>query len=182
METYSISEFVEEAQQIVARHDKPEPILEELSPLLLRLASAREWFDSKMLQPTLKNGAGVYPLYDAPGPGLSLRAVSWQPSSAAGPHNHGTWEVGAYVAGSLEHTFWRRLDDSTRPDFAEIEAEEVRKCESGDLVVFLPQTIHSARNLGTKPSLELQVNSIALRHVQRFAFDPQTNLVRQIGA
>ena len=76
MDPYSISDFAEEAQRIVLLHEKSELILERLPPLLLRLASGRTWFDPKMLQPTLANGAGVYPLFDAPGPGLSVRAVS----------------------------------------------------------------------------------------------------------
>ena len=182
MESYSIPDFAEEARRIVTKHDKAEPILEQLSPLLLRLATSRTWFEPKMLRSTLKNGAGVYPLFDAPGPGLSIRAVSWQPGAVAGPHSHGTWEVVAYAAGSVEHTFWVRRDNGMVPDHAVIEATEVRECATGDVVVFLPETIHSAKNLGSEPSLELQVNSVALKHVRRFAFDPEHDIVRQLRA
>ena len=180
MDPYSISDFAEEAQRIVLLHEKSELILERLPPLLLRLASGRTWFDPKMLQPTLANGAGVYPLFDAPGPGLSVRAVSLQPGADLGPHNHGTWEVGAYVLGSVEHTFWTRRDDGTREGFADLKPAETRHCAVGDVVSFLSETIHSVKNLGAEPSLELQVNSVSLRHVERFAFNPQTNTVRTI--
>ena len=68
MESYSISQFADEAQQIVAYYDAPKPILKELSPLLRRLASDRAWFDPKMLRPTLKNGAASIHCSTPPAP------------------------------------------------------------------------------------------------------------------
>ena len=47
------------------------------------------------------------------------------------------------------HVFWKRLDDGSRPGYAEIVEEGARVFGAGDVVTFMPDSIHSVVNTPT---------------------------------
>ena len=71
-----------------------------------------------MLSPNQEQGFSLFPLSEEPDHSLAVFAFSWLPNRGTPPHDHGTWAVVAGVLGPEWNTFWRRLDDGTRPGYA----------------------------------------------------------------
>lgn len=60
------------------------------------------------------------------------------------PHDHGTCEALVMYSGRLAHTVYRRVDDGSRPEHAELTVIEDRVLERGDITVMVPPVeIHS---------------------------------------
>ena len=74
---------------------------------------------------------------------------------------------------------WRRSDDGSNPDFADLQAGEERQIRNGDVVLLLPDDIHSVRNEGENTSLSLHIYGRALSSLERYEFDP-INKIRRV--
>jgi predicted metal-dependent enzyme (double-stranded beta helix superfamily) len=61
------------------------------------------------------------------------------------PHNHGNWIVTGVYRGEVEYTDYKRLDDGSRPGYAEIEpvAHGILKPGDAELTPPPPHDIHS---------------------------------------
>ncbi len=60
------------------------------------------------------------------------------------PHDHGTWETVSVYRGSMRHIVYARIDDGTKPGFAELRAIDDRVLERNDFaIVAPPDDIHS---------------------------------------
>jgi predicted metal-dependent enzyme (double-stranded beta helix superfamily) len=61
------------------------------------------------------------------------------------PHNHGNWLATGVYRGVVEYTDYRRLDDGSRPGFAELEAVAHGVLKDGDVELTPPppHDIHS---------------------------------------
>ena len=82
----------------------------------------------------LASGTCSYPLI--------VITVSWLPGSYMPPYNHGTWAVVVGI-GSAKNIFWERVDDRSRPGYAEPKQVGEKICCSGNVLGFLPDTILS---------------------------------------
>jgi hypothetical protein len=81
-------------------------------------------------------------------PSSCSRSRICRPSAGcAPPHNHGTWAVVAGVDGLEKNVFWKRVDDGSRPGYAEIVKAGEKVFGAGDVVTFLPESI--CRNRST---------------------------------
>jgi predicted metal-dependent enzyme (double-stranded beta helix superfamily) len=72
--------------------------------------------------------------------GYSAEAGRYDP-----PHNHGNWIVTGVYTGEVEYTDYKRLDDGSRPGYAEIEpvAHGILKAGDAELTPPPPHDIHS---------------------------------------
>jgi predicted metal-dependent enzyme (double-stranded beta helix superfamily) len=91
----------------------------------------------------------------------------------APPHNHGTWAVVAGVDGEETNVFWKRLDDGSRPGYAEIVRTGETPFGPGDVVSFLPAQIHSVVNATGEVTVSLHVYGKHLNDTGRSQFDPE---------
>jgi predicted metal-dependent enzyme (double-stranded beta helix superfamily) len=107
--------------------------------------------------------------------------VSWLPGRGALPHNHGTWAVVVGVDGPETNTYWKRIDDGSRPGYAEIERVGTEVIGPGQVVAMLPDAIHSVDNETAAVTLSLHVYGRHLNHTNLSEFDPEGRVVRPVA-
>jgi predicted metal-dependent enzyme (double-stranded beta helix superfamily) len=81
--------------------------------------------------------------------------------------------VVAGVDGPETNVFWKRLDDGARPGYAEIEKQASKVFDAGDVVTFLPDSIHSVLNETDRVTVSLHVYGRHLNYTGRSQFDPE---------
>lgn len=98
------------------------------------------------------------------------------------PHNHGNWIATGVYRGEVEYTDYRRMDDGSRPGYAELKevAHGVLKAGDVELTPPPPHDIHSNTMLTENYTLVVIGGGFA---TSRNYYDPEkrTYTVRQTG-
>ena len=170
--TYELASFIAELRTITAATRDPREIVGRVRPLVRDLALARTWLQPKHYECDSAQGFGVHLLHEEPDHTLAIFAGAWLPGRGAPPHNHGTWAVVAGVDGPERNVFWKRLDDGSRPGYAEIVEEGARVFGAGDVVTFQPDSIHSVVNDTDRVTVSLHVYGKHVNYTTRSQFDP----------
>jgi predicted metal-dependent enzyme (double-stranded beta helix superfamily) len=172
-DTYTLPQFVEDLRSSVAQTQDAREIIARVRPFARRLALAKGWIQPHYYECDREQGFGVHLLHEESDHTLAVFAIAWLPGRGAPPHNHGTWAVVAGVDGPEENTFWKRLDDGSRPGYAEIIREGARLFGPGEVVAFLPDDIHSVTNETDQVTVSLHVYGKHLNYTGRSQFDPE---------
>jgi predicted metal-dependent enzyme (double-stranded beta helix superfamily) len=174
-ETYTLPHFVHDLRSIAAQTQDAREIITRVRPLARRLSLAEGWLRQHHYECDMKQGFGVHLLHEESDHTLAVFAIAWRPGRGAPPHNHGTWAVVAGVDGPEKNTFWKRLDDGSRPGYAEIISEGERVFGPGEVVSFLPDDIHSVANETDAVTVSLHVYGKHLNYTGRSQFNPSAN-------
>ena len=176
--TYELKQFVDDLRRITARHTDPREVIGLVRPLARDLALARTWLEPRHYQCDESQGFGAHLLHEEADHTLAVFVGSWLPGRGAPPHNHGTWAVVAGVDGAETNVFWKRVDDGSRPGYAEIVRQGEKVFGAGDVVTFLPDSIHSVVNETGTVAVSLHVYGKHVNHTVRSQFDPDTRVER----
>ena len=87
--------------------------------------------------------------------------------------------VVAGVDGPERNVFWKRLDDGSRPGYAEIVEQGAKVFGPGDVVTFLPDSIHSVANDTDRVTISLHVYGKHVNYTTRSQFDPHAQTARE---
>lgn len=170
---YTLPQFLDDLRSITQDTADPREIISRVRPLARGLALAKDtWLERGHYRTDPQQGFGVHLLHEEADHTLAVMAVAWQPGGGAPPHNHGTWAVVAGVDGSETNVFWQRLDDGSRPGYAQIEKQAAKVFAEGDIVSFLPDAIHSVINETARVTVSLHVYGKNLNYTGRSQFDP----------
>lgn len=172
-QSYALSEFISDLRRITQETHEDRVIISGVRPLVQRLALSKVWLKECYSEANSQDGYGVHLLHQEPDHTLIVIAVSWLPGTYMPPHNHGTWAVVAGIDGAEKNIFWKRIDDCSRPGYAELKQVGEKICCSGDVLGFLPDTIHSLINEMGQTSLSLHVYGRHLNYTGRSQFDPE---------
>jgi predicted metal-dependent enzyme (double-stranded beta helix superfamily) len=75
---------------------------------------------------------------------LQLTLDQFPKDKTVPPHDHGTWEALAIYRGRVKHTVYERVDDGSKPGFAELKIVDDRILEHGDVAMVVPPSeIHA---------------------------------------
>jgi predicted metal-dependent enzyme (double-stranded beta helix superfamily) len=170
--TYGIEQFVTDLRAITTETSDARAIVERVRPLALKLAASKAWLEPRHYSCDPDQGFGAHLLHEDPDHTLAVFAAAWLPGRGAPPHNHGTWAVVVGVDGEEKNTFWRRLDDGTRPGYAEIREAGDRIFGPGEIVTFQPESIHSVVNETDRVTISLHVYGKHVNYTIRSQFDP----------
>lgn len=172
--TYTLEHFVRDLRRITAETADPREIISRVRPLARDLALAREgWLTPKHYGADPAQGFGAHLLHEEPDHTLAVMAAAWLPGRGAPPHNHGTWAVVSGVDGPETNIFWKRLDDGARAGYAEIEKQGSKVFDAGEVVSFLPDSIHSVLNETDRVTVSLHIYGKHLNYTGRSQFDPE---------
>jgi predicted metal-dependent enzyme (double-stranded beta helix superfamily) len=171
--TYSLDRFVQDLRAISAETSDPRELVARIGPLARELALSRSWLEPRHHTGDEGQGYGVHLLHEEPDHRLAVFAAAWLPGRGAPPHNHGTWAVVAGVEGPEKNVFWKRLDDGSRPGRADVRPQAEKVFGPGDVVTFLPDSIHSVVNETDRVTVSLHVYGRHPNHTGRSQFDPE---------
>lgn len=177
--TDAIEQLVADLKEITTATRDPREIVAQVGPLVRELALAKTWLEAKHYDCDPQQGFGAHLLHEEQDHTLAIFAGAWLPGRGAPPHNHGTWAVVAGVIGAERNTLWTRVDDGSRPGYAEVRSQEDRVLGPGDILTLLPDSIHSVRNESASVTLSFHVYGKHVNHTDRAQFDPEGHTARE---
>ena len=114
-------------------------------------------------------------LFAAPDHSLAVLAVNWLPGRGTPPHDHGTWALVAGIEGAERNVRYRRVDDGSRPDYAELEVKKEFNADAGELVCIHSGGIHRVTNETDAMTLSLHTYGRHVNFTNRSQFDLGSN-------
>ena len=172
--TYSILNLVADLRRAISDAADERDILSRVRPIAQRAAFRKDsWVEERFYIADPQQGFGVHLLHEEPDHSLAVFAVSWLPNRGAPPHDHGTWAVVAGVDGPEKNEFFERLDDRSRPGYAELKKVGEKVFRDGDVLAMRTGQIHSIWNESSSTSLSLHIYGRNIQHTGRSQFDVQ---------
>ena len=169
---YGLSELTLDLRAIAGQGLDEPALLRKVRPLAVRMAADLGWLKREYYECDAAQGFGVHLLHEEPDHQLAVFAISWLPGRGAPPHNHGTWAVVAGVDGAETNTYWRRLDDRSRPGYAAVRNCGSKKILPGQCCVLTSDAIHSVTNQTERVTMSLHIYGKHLNFTGRSQFDP----------
>ena len=173
-EPYTLDRYVEDLRGITKETDDEDQIISRVGLLAQRLAIEKNWLQPKHYETDAEQGFGTYLLHEEPDHALAVFVVNWLPGRGAPPHDHGTWAVVAGVEGIERNIRYRRLDDGSRPGYAELEVKHDFNADAGELICMKTGGIHAVRNETDRVTLSFHTYGKHVNYTNRSQFDLET--------
>lgn len=182
MPHYSLDQFVADMSALVATNPEPSVLFDRGSDYLSKLIQDPSAIPEELRVPCGKGSRpnhGSYALHRSPG--LFVSSVVWGPGDYAAPHDHQTWGMIGVMANEIHETRFRRLDDRSREDYAQLEQDRVTVLKPGEISLLVPyeDEIHEMRNPGDRTTVEIHVYGHDLVGLPRYSYDVTTGLVKR---
>jgi predicted metal-dependent enzyme (double-stranded beta helix superfamily) len=179
---YSLDQFIADMQAIVAEKPTQAALFDKGSSLLERLVHDPEAVPEQFRVPAGKGSRpnhGSYALHRSPG--LFVSSVVWGPGDYAGPHDHQTWGMIGVLSNEIHETRFRRLDDRTREDYAQLEKVGPAVVKRGQVSLLVPHQdeIHEMRNPSDRLTVEIHVYGRDLVGLPRYQYDLNTGAMKR---
>ena len=123
---------------------------------------------TRLPEPNQKTGVSVIMLYDELGFPMTIQTEMNLSGTTSTIHNHGTWGIVMVLQGKLKNTFWKRDSTAEFPDRIDRVGERV--IESGDIISFTTEAIHSTEAIGEEPTITFNLYG-ETHGGKRFQFD-----------
>jgi predicted metal-dependent enzyme (double-stranded beta helix superfamily) len=173
---YPISRLVADLRALRDRRLDEREMLSAIRPLARRAAlSASDWVEPRMYRADTAQGFAVNVLHEEADHTLAVFAVSWLPHRGVPAHDHGTWAVVVGVDGEERNEFFERLDDRSRPGYAEIRKVGETRLGVGEVLAMPNGIIHSVVNDSDTVTLSLHVYGKHVNYTGRSQYDPGKN-------
>lgn len=172
---YRLYRFLTELEDILDTVKEDTERICQIMPLVRKLLSSSYWLQLAFTDPPFDPGWSVQFLYDEYDYPITVQMVAWLPGQPSPIHNHGTWGIVALVSGQEKNQFWRRSPTSQNPDAIDKIAEKL--FQSGDMIGFLPDAIHSVEPMGDQPAITFNLYG-ETNYAQRFEYDPVSQIAR----
>jgi predicted metal-dependent enzyme (double-stranded beta helix superfamily) len=179
--TYDLNSFIQDLDRITRNEIAPANIVNAVKPLMAQLLE-----NPNSLAPEhRRRGAtsyGRYMLHRAPR--FNVTAVVWGPGDMAKAHNHDTWGLVGVVEDEIQETRFRRLDDGSKPGFADLKMSAVLKNSAGMVSCLIPpdDDIHEMNNKTSRNTVEIHVYGKDLAAMPRLRFDVATRVVKTFAS
>ncbi len=178
-EEYRLYRFLTEVEDIM-RLAATEGIDEESSLSGLRMIVRKLILNCYTVKTRLpeanhQTGVSVVMLYDELGFPMTIQTEMSLPGTTSSIHNHGTWGIVMVLQGKQKNTFWKRVSNDEFPD--KIERVGERIIESGDIISFTTDAIHSIEAVGDEPTITFNLYG-ETHGSKRFQFDPVSNTAK----
>ncbi len=173
---YRLYRFLTDLEDLLETVDEHPTLLGSVCWLTRQLLSSSPWLQMSALEPDPETGWSVLSLYDEPDFPLTVQLVSWSPGSTSPVHNHATWGAVAILSGYEKNIFWQHAPDAIAPNRVEPVAEKI--FAPGEIITFLPPSIHSIVALGDEPTISFNIYG-ETAYEQRFEFNPETSAATQ---
>ena len=167
-QSYRLYRFLTDLEDILTNIEGDRDRLKAIRPLARKLLNNNPWLLTEYEAPDPELGWSVTILYDEPDFPLTVQTVAWLPGQVSPIHNHGTWGLVALISGQEKNTFWQETDPSNFTSNIKQVGELI--LNPGDIIGFLPNTIHHVKALGDEATISFNLYG-ETDYEQRFEFD-----------
>lgn len=174
---YGLEDFVRDVGGVLDRRPAMPVIIRELSALTKRLVADDRWL-AERYRTADPDTYTRHLLHRDPNNRFIVLSLVWLPGQATPVHDHSCWGVMGLLENSLEEICYDRLDDGSRPEFADLQQSRGTEVGRGSVAYLLPpyEEIHSIANVSNRPTVSVHVYGRDLDEVN--VFDPVTGKVR----
>jgi predicted metal-dependent enzyme (double-stranded beta helix superfamily) len=169
---FSLADLVRTMREVTARTSDVRVIVRELAEPARRFAETPACRAPEFRSADETQGFGLFFLNEELDHTLAVVVASLLPGRSLPAHNHRTWALAVGIDGSETNISWRRLDDGSRPGYAEIVETGRRIAGPGDILTFTPDDIHSVINETAAISLSLNLYGLSFAYTHASRFDP----------
>ena len=178
---YSLEKFIEDLDRITRTETSQEKIVAAAKPLLERLVRRPDCLDPKYK----KRGTtayGRYMLHRAPR--FNISSVVWGPGDNAKAHNHDTWGMVGVIENEIQETRFRRKDDGSKTDYADLDTIAVVRNQAGMVSCLISPNddIHEMNNVTSRDTVEIHVYGKDLTDMPRLRFDVVNKTVKSFAS
>ena len=173
--TYSLQQYIDDLRSVTGATSDEDEIINRIGPLAQRLAADKSWLLPEYYESDEEQGFGVKLLHEEPDHTLVVLMVNWLPGRGTPPHDHGTWAVVAGVEGTERNIRYKRVDDGSRADYAELEVKNELDAGEGGLVCMKTGGIHVVTNQTDTMTLSLHTYGKHINYTDRSQYDLDTN-------
>lgn len=175
--TYGLAEFVQDVETLLDRHPAMPVTIKEVSGHLFRLMEHDGWLPESCRASRTETYARHLLHKDRQNRFVVLSLV-WLPGQGTPIHDHSCWGVMGLLENSLEEVGYERLDDGSRPGYAELRELTGRQVSKGSTSYLLPpyQEIHSIGNNTDRTTISIHVYGRDIDEVN--VFDPVARSVK----
>lgn len=174
-DSYSLQRYFEDLGAITSETSDEDEIISRVGPLAQRVVADKSWLHSKYYETDEEQGFGVHLLHEEADHSLAVILVSWLPGRGTPPHDHGTWAVVAGIEGVERNVRYKRLDDNTQSNYAELEVKQEFDAKEGELVCMKTGGIHKVTNETDRVTLSLHTYGRHINYTNRSQFNLDTN-------
>jgi predicted metal-dependent enzyme (double-stranded beta helix superfamily) len=174
-ESYPLEQYVNDLKAIVAETSDEGEIIRQVGPLAQRVVADKSWLQPKHYEADEEQGFGVHLLHEETDHSLAVILVNWLPGRGTPPHDHGTWAVVVGIEGTERNVRYKRLDDRSNPDYAELAVKEDFAANEGEMVCIKTGGIHKVSNETERMTLSLHTYGRHINHTNRSQFDLDSN-------
>jgi predicted metal-dependent enzyme (double-stranded beta helix superfamily) len=172
-----ITDFVAEIERVVATTDDRRDAIERLYASFAAILHDPTWLHSDHRIPVPGKFA-QYAIYRAADGSLSIMAMVVPPGVATPVHDHRAWGLVGVYQGQQREKVYRRLDDGSHPQFADLRQVAENILKPGDITTLVPPEgdIHMIETISAEPSISIHVlgNDIGCVHRHRYDVDHKT--------
>ena len=119
-------------------------------------------------------------IYRDPELGFLVMVHHHKPGRKGPPHDHGdSWAIYGVSKGYTEMTEWRRQDNGSKPDYAEIEPDRSYRLDVGMTAAYGPKVIHNTHH--PEGAWVVRVTGCDLDAIPRLRFTPERKEVKEFG-
>ncbi|MEE8515517.1 MAG: hypothetical protein V3T02_02645 [Alphaproteobacteria bacterium] len=176
---YGLIQYVEDLRRIGREETDDEKIVQRVASLAQKFAETPGLIKDEFYQCDEEQGFAFHLLHEEEDHGNAVFMLAWLPDRGTPPHNHKTWGVVVVVEGEERETWWRRIDDGSRPGYAELERHSESTMGPGQVSCVLPEDIHTVWNQTNKVSLSLHTYGKHINFTGRSEFDPESKTEKQ---
>jgi predicted metal-dependent enzyme (double-stranded beta helix superfamily) len=185
---YTLEQLAADVEALVAREREHARIVAAAEPLLTRFLAA-----STLPEEYCRPAAGrvatehqdftVYRLHRGPRDCFNIMVAIWPAGGTSGVHDHaGKWVVEGVYRNKLHTVRYKRLDDGSRPGYAELRETVALNLDPGDVAHVLSpnQEIHDFINATDKPVVSVHIYGGDISTETLNYFDPAAKTVTQV--
>ncbi|MFO1054536.1 MAG: cysteine dioxygenase family protein [Planctomycetota bacterium] len=176
-ETTGLARFVQGVERVLDARPAMPVTIKEVSTLLFDLLRKPDGIPADAFRPRDDSYARHLLHRDRQNRFVVL-ALVWRPGQGTPIHDHSCWGVMGLLENSLQEVGYERLDDGSRPGYAELRELTGRQVSAGSTSYLLPpyQEIHAIGNNTDRITISIHVYGRDIDEVN--VFEPNTKTVR----
>jgi len=155
--TYCFQDFITDLEMITSVERDQAEMIRKISRKIRLLIDGEEFLTKEECEPDTKSYARHLVYIDRRRRFVVMSGV-WQPGQGTPVHDHGTWGVMGIYSGELRVTNYLRLDDRSKPGYAELREATGGWSGPGSVSYVLPpnEELHKVECID-KPTVSIHV-------------------------
>lgn len=155
---YRFDDFIADLELITAVDSSDEEKIRRIQRKLRLLISGGNFLSAQAREPGAQRYAR-HLVHDDPKKRFIVVSLVWLPSQGTPIHDHSTWGVAGIVENELRIVNYDRVDDGSKPGYADLREASAIEAPAGTVTYILPpnDVIHLIENATDRPTISLHV-------------------------